>query len=209
MMGKIEESIRGEIARLSRRHAATSSREVTKEFAQVRRAIADLKKSVLALHRSLSIPGGVFRGPKPELGPVSETELRQARFSPRLVQKLRKRLSVTQSQLATLIGVSPGAVAFWEQGRSRPRDTHKRALVALRKLGRRRVGQLLSGGMQSTEPADGRRKRRGRRAATGKKRAARRGRRGTRPAAAGRKPSKKTVRRRVRRRPGARRGRRG
>lgn len=205
-MGKIEESIRGEIARLSRRQAATSSRELTKEFVQVRRAIADLKKSVLALHRSLSLPGGVFRGPKPDLGPVSETELRQARFSPRLVQKLRKRLSVTQSQLATLIGVSPGAVAFWEQGRSRPRDTHKRALVALRKLGRRRVGHLLSGGTPSAEPTNGRRKRRGRRAAAGKKPARRRG---PRPAAAGRKPSKKTVRRRGRRRVAARRGRRG
>jgi DNA-binding transcriptional regulator YiaG len=81
----------------------------------------------------------------PELE-VPEDEAASSRISPNLIKKLRKKLNLTQAELATLVGVTPGAVAFWEQGRSRPRESYKRALVSLRHLGRRDVAAMLAGG---------------------------------------------------------------
>jgi DNA-binding transcriptional regulator YiaG len=71
-------------------------------------------------------------------------EVKAARISPLLIKKLRKRLKITQGELATLIGVSTNAVGFWEQGKSRPTDRNRGALVALRKLGRREVAGILA-----------------------------------------------------------------
>jgi len=74
---------------------------------------------------------------------VSEEEIRKVRFSPRLIRSLRKKLRVTQKELALLAGVSVGAVHQWEGGKSQPRAVKKARLVALRKLSRRDVKKLL------------------------------------------------------------------
>jgi transcriptional regulator with XRE-family HTH domain len=60
-------------------------------------------------------------------------------------------------ELATLVGVSAGAVGFWEQGKAQPRGRNKEALVALRKLGKREVrGILAAKAMKSPPEAKGR-----------------------------------------------------
>jgi DNA-binding transcriptional regulator YiaG len=61
-----------------------------------------------------------------------------ARVSALLIKKLRARLGITQGELATLIGVSTSAVGSWEYGKAKPEGHNREALVALRKLGRRR-----------------------------------------------------------------------
>jgi transcriptional regulator with XRE-family HTH domain len=60
-----------------------------------------------------------------------------------LLQSLRKRLGITQKELAILAGVSVGAAHLWETGKFRPKDTKRSVLVALRKLNRREVRELL------------------------------------------------------------------
>ena len=75
---------------------------------------------------------------------ASPAEVGKARLSPGLIKKLRKKLGLTQAQLAALLDASPTTVAFWEQGRTRPKADTKAQIVALRKLGRRDVKQLLA-----------------------------------------------------------------
>ncbi len=64
-------------------------------------------------------------------------------FLSRLIRSLRKRLGITQDELATLAGVTVGAVHQWEMGKFQPRDDKKGVLVALRGHGRREVQRLL------------------------------------------------------------------
>ena len=52
-------------------------------------------------------------------------------------------MGITQKELATLAGVTVGAIFQWEKGMFDPRDEKKEILVALRKLGRREVRKLL------------------------------------------------------------------
>jgi len=75
---------------------------------------------------------------------ADEDQVKAARISAGLIRKLRKRLGLSQDQLALLVGVTSTAVAFWENGRTRPGGGKKAAIVALRKLGRREVKDILA-----------------------------------------------------------------
>src|SRR6266852_454521 len=93
----------------------------------------------------------------PPVPTVSEDEAKGARLSPRLVQSLRKRLGLSQMALARLVRVSAPAVAHWEAGNSTPKGQNRATLIALRKVGRREVKELLARRAQETP----RRRRRG------------------------------------------------
>jgi DNA-binding transcriptional regulator YiaG len=63
--------------------------------------------------------------------------------SPGLIRTLRKRLDITQKELAALSAVTVGAIYRWESGKSKPKDPKKRVIVGLRKLRRGDVRELL------------------------------------------------------------------
>ena len=67
-----------------------------------------------------------------------------ARLSPGLILTLRRRLKITQAELAKLVGVSTVAVGLWESSSTHPRRETKARIVALRSLGRREVRRLLA-----------------------------------------------------------------
>jgi DNA-binding transcriptional regulator YiaG len=80
----------------------------------------------------------------PTVPHISEEETKAARLSPRLVQSLRRRLGLSQMALARLTGVSAAAVAHWEAGNSTPTGRNRVTLVALRKVRKREVKELLA-----------------------------------------------------------------
>ncbi|MFC1806013.1 helix-turn-helix domain-containing protein [Planctomycetota bacterium] len=99
-----------------------------------------LSKEVAALSKGSAAEERKAELPKLKADPA---EVEKARLSPGLIKKLRKRLAISQAELAELIDVSTTTVAFWEQGRNRPTEESKAAIVALRKLGRRDVKRML------------------------------------------------------------------
>ena len=74
--------------------------------------------------------------PKGEKGP---------RLTPSGIRSLRKKLGVSQRELANLMGVTMGAVALWEKGTFTPKEEKLAKLMELRKLGKRQVKEMLSG----------------------------------------------------------------
>jgi len=139
-MGKLEAAIRAEVQRLARKEVRAQIEPLARQMRELRREIARVAK------------GGAAEAPAGEPAPPVELkadpkEVAKARFSAGLVKKLRKRLAITQNELATILNVSPTTVAFWEQGRNRPTDSSKEALVALRGMGRRDVKRILKARM--------------------------------------------------------------
>jgi DNA-binding transcriptional regulator YiaG len=104
--------------------------------------VSQLRKIVLLLERSTAHQQKIS-GIREEILEASPEEVKASRFSPRLIQGLRRHLGISQKELAVLAGVSVMAVRQWETGKFRPKDEKKRVLVALRKLGRREVRRLL------------------------------------------------------------------
>lgn len=50
------------------------------------------------------------------------------------VRSTRRKLQITQTEMATLLGVSIGSVTGWETGRTEPRERLKQAVFKLRNL---------------------------------------------------------------------------
>ena len=140
-MGKLEGTIRDEIIRLARREMRKTFVPLWRDVRSMKGIMSQLRKSVLDLERFKSQEEKqMVQKPVPEVAPE---EVKKARFSPRLIQSLRKKLKITQKELALLAEVSVGAVHQWEGGKSQPRAVKKARLVALRKLSRRDVKKLL------------------------------------------------------------------
>lgn len=142
-MTKMESLIKSEIIRLS-------SREVRKVFVPLRRdvrllkaVVSQFRKSVLLLERFAAEKGKELANGGIQLEAPPE-ETKKSRFSPRLLRSLRKRLGVSQKELAVLVGVTVGAAHLWEKGTFRPKDDKVAVLVELRKLGRTGVRKILS-----------------------------------------------------------------
>ena len=141
-MGKLEGMIKSEIVRLAKREIRKIARPLSRDVRSMRSTVSQLRKTVLALQRLTARQESESRKEKVLLEATPE-EVKKSRFSPRLIHTLRKRLGITQKEMATLTGVTVGAIYQWEQGMFEPRGQKKGMLVALRKLGRREVRKLL------------------------------------------------------------------
>ena len=141
-MGKIETAVKSEIARLAKKEIRAACGPLARDVRELKRTVSRLRRTVASLERAAREWTQQVRAHKAELK-VPEEEVEAARLSPGLIRSLRKRLGLSQGQLATVVGVSTVSVGFWEQGKTRPTGPNRAALVALRKLGRRDVRRIL------------------------------------------------------------------
>jgi len=87
---------------------------------------------------------------RPAIPQVSEEEAKAARLSLRLIESLRRRLGLSQTALARLVGVSAAAVAHWVAGDSMPTGQNRMTLVALRRVGKRELKELFARRVKET-----------------------------------------------------------
>ncbi len=141
-MGKMEETLKAEIARLARKEIRATVGPLSKNVRDLKRTVSRLAREVGRLEKVATQETQRQAAEKGQLR-ASEDAVKVARISARTIKNLRKKLGVSQEKFAALLDVSPAAVAFWEQGRAKPRGKNKAALVALRELGRRDVKRIL------------------------------------------------------------------
>ena len=141
-MGKLEATIKSEIVRLAKREMCKTSVPLGRDVRLLKSTVSQLRKSVLSLERFTAHQQKELSKREIRLEAPPE-EIKNARFSPGLIQSLRKRLRITQKELAILAGVTVGAAHLWETGKFLPSGEKRGAIVALRKLRRREVRELL------------------------------------------------------------------
>lgn len=142
-MGKVETVLKAEIARLSRRETRRLMTKHVEELRRLRRRVSALDGEVRSLKtaRAESEIKARFTTASETAAAADDSK---RRLTPGLIRALRRRLKITQAQLAKLAGVSTVAVGTWESGATRPRPQTKARIVALRLLGRREVRRLLT-----------------------------------------------------------------
>ena len=141
-MGKLEVTIKSEIVRLAKREMRKTSVPLGRDVRLLKSTVSQLRKSVLSLERFTAHQQKELSKREIRLEAPPE-EIKNARFSPGLIQSLRKRLGITQKELAILAGVTVGAAHLWETGKFLPSGEKRGTIVALRKLRRREVRELL------------------------------------------------------------------
>ena len=150
-MGKMEGVFKSEVLRLSKREMNKVWVPLRRDVHSLKRTVSELRKTVLTLEQFADRQRKQLGQEESQLT-VAPEEIKKVRFSPRLIQALRKRLGLSQRELATLSGVTVGAVHQWETGKFIPKDEKKSGLVALRKLGRREARRLLSSKTVQSSP---------------------------------------------------------
>jgi DNA-binding transcriptional regulator YiaG len=141
-MGKVEATIRSEIIRLAKREMRRVTVPLSRDVRSLKGTVSQLRKTVSIFEKVATRWESERSSEKVSLV-ASPEEIKGSRFSPRLIKALRKRLNLTQKELAILTGVTVGAIYQWEQGIFDPRADKKGILVALRKMGRRDVRKRL------------------------------------------------------------------
>jgi len=140
-MGKVEAIIKSEIVRLAKREMRKVAAPLRSDVRTLKSAVSQLRKTVISLERFIALQKKEW-GEKTPLKAAPE-EVETSRLSPKLIRSLRRRLGLSQRDLARLAGVTPLAVYQWESGAFKPKKEKKGVLVALRKLGRRDAKKLL------------------------------------------------------------------
>ena len=163
-MGKMDGVFKNEMVRLARKEVNKVALPLRRDVRSLKRSVSEFRKMMVGLKQFADRHRKQLEEKEAQLTATPE-EIKKVRFSPRLIKAIRKRLVLSQGELATLSGVTVGAVSQWETGKFVPKDEKKGVLVALRKLGRREAGRLLSSKTvrSSEKPRKMRRSRRGNR----------------------------------------------
>ena len=119
-MPRVEDALRDLIQYHGKRAATQVFGDTTAQIRELRREVRGLRAAVQELEGALKALVAA-REREMAVPPAAEEDVESARFSPRMLKTLRKRLSLTQQELARLLEVSAVTVAAWESGRSRPR----------------------------------------------------------------------------------------
>jgi len=138
----LEATIKSEIIRLSKRELRKVSVPLARDVRSLKSAISQIRKTALRLERFTARQQKELGKQKIPLEATPE-EIKGSRLSPRLIKSVRRKLDISQKELAILAGVTIGAVNSWESGKFKPREEKKGVIVALRKLGRSEVRKLL------------------------------------------------------------------
>jgi DNA-binding transcriptional regulator YiaG len=145
-MTNIANVFKSEIVRLSGRVTRSQTASLKKASAVYRRDIAALKRQLVELQRDVALLKK--HGARAENSATVVATDKPVRFVAKGLRSLRKRLSLSAPQLATLIGVSPQSVYNWEMKTTTPRKEQVLAIAGLRQLGKREAHARLAASSQ-------------------------------------------------------------
>jgi DNA-binding transcriptional regulator YiaG len=154
--------LRDEIQRLARKQVKAGLDPLRRENVRLKKSVADLRRQLTALNRA---SGELVKKVAPVVA-VKEAEsatqkAASLRPTSKSLERLRRRLGLTQVQFGKLLGVSGQAVVQWaaKGGRVRMRSRTLTALAGIQRIGKREASRRLEA---LGEPA--RARKRGRRA---------------------------------------------
>ena len=136
--------LKSEIQRLARKEVREAVTPLLKQVRELKRAQAQQKVLLTSLQRTVrALAKGIDTG-KASTQPAEE-DVRRARIGPASVRRQRKRLKLSQKQMADLLGVSMGSIVGWEAGKSSPSRKNRAAFLGIRDMGapeaKRRLGR--------------------------------------------------------------------
>ena len=138
-MPNIAKVLREEITRISRHEAKVAITPLRKSAAKMRPDVVDLKNRLAIMEKEIKrLNQLVINLVSTQPAPTEVPEEGRAWISGKGVKYLRKKLGITQGELAQLTHVSLSAVVQWESksGMLKLRDATKKAIMAVRGIGK-------------------------------------------------------------------------
>ena len=131
-MPDIASVLKQEIRRLARKETAATVQPQSKQIKSLKASIRKLREQAATLEKAISRWSRESSSSQPPAEAASDGAIR---ITPKSLKSHRRRLHLSQAQLAKLLGVSTGSVALWESGRTSPRGKNRQAVAELRQIG--------------------------------------------------------------------------
>jgi DNA-binding transcriptional regulator YiaG len=132
-----------ETRRLARKEMKIMYPDLQKELSALKRHSAKQSRRLDTMEKILKAHDAQIKNKRQAALKLSTDEIKSARLSPGLIQKLRKRLKLSRKDFGKLAGVSSNTIYMWEKGKSAPSRSKKAGIIALRKIGVREAKKLL------------------------------------------------------------------
>jgi DNA-binding transcriptional regulator YiaG len=144
-MPNIAKVLKDEIARISRKEARAAVAPVRKPSIRLRKDVADLKTRIAALEKANQQLQGRLKAVESATPTPPPSESAKGWITGNGINNLRRKMGVSQAELASLVGVSPNAVYIWETkpGMLKLRSATKAAVFAIRGIGAREARKRL------------------------------------------------------------------
>jgi len=139
-MSNVHSAMKLEIIRLARREIKQQATPIVSSLKKLRAATATLKAELATLQKAKTV------APVEPTPVISDEDVKAARFSGALIKRLRTRHGLSRNEFGKLIGVTGFAVIAWETNECKPKADRRKALIALRKMGKRQVAKMLKEG---------------------------------------------------------------
>jgi hypothetical protein len=142
-MPNIASVLKSEIARIARREIKADTENLKKQSSKHRGEIAVLKRQILDLQktlRSLATGSRKANAVPAEEGPGNGG----LRFRAKGFAAHRRRLGLSATHAAALLGVSGQTIYHWEAGKAKPRASQMPRIDALRKLTKKRAAAAVA-----------------------------------------------------------------
>lgn len=148
-MPDIKAVLSEEIRRLAKKEVKAAVLPLSKIISEQRHAISELKKRIAELEKSCAASKKVAAADAAVSTPAADDK--KLRLNAAGIARIRKKLKLTQSEFAKLLGVSAHSVFIWEKGDVSPRQDTKAAICALRTVGKREIKRRLAAGEENND----------------------------------------------------------
>jgi len=144
-MPNIAKILKDEIQRLARKETRAFSGQLKKDMVVFKKTVAAVRKRLVQMERTLKGLQKVSRRLEGRVVQEAPELPETFRISSKGIRSLRRKLKLSQADLAKLVGVSSQSVYQWERkgGRLALRKETKKALGEIRKLGIKDVKKRL------------------------------------------------------------------
>ncbi len=145
-MPNIAEVLKSEIARISRKEVRNAVKKIHAQNSVLKKSVADLKLRVSGLEKDNKRFATLEkRHQEKQIQEVAE-DTQNVRLTAKGMRSLRKKLGLTQTELASLLGTSNQSVYNWEskEGALKFRKNTKLAILAIRTIGAREAKRRLA-----------------------------------------------------------------
>lgn len=140
-MPNLNAMFRDEIRRVARQELRQSVGTLKSTVAELKESVADLKKRCKDYEKQLGLSQAALAVRTPELSesPIPDEDIAKVRPTSHMIKDLRKKLGISQVEMASLLGVTSQSVSNWERkkGSLSLRNATKRALIRLRNMNKR------------------------------------------------------------------------
>jgi DNA-binding transcriptional regulator YiaG len=142
-MPNVANVLREEIQRLAKKQVKLGLSPLKRDHMRLKKSVADLRRQVAALN---GMNRELLKKVTPVVAEGATEKAATLRPTSKGLDKLRRRLGLTQVQFGRLLGVSGQAVAHWaaEDGRVRMRNATLAALAGIQNIGKREALRRLN-----------------------------------------------------------------